>query len=627
MGLAEVLDVELDENGFIKTGSSPVETSRDGIFVCGFAENPKDIPESVAQASGAAAKVASLLHSERKTLTEEVELSPEKEVVGTEPRVGAFICHCGINIGGVVDVPMVTEYVKMLPNVVYTEENLYICSEEAQDCIKRAIKEQDLNRVVVAGCTPRTHETLFRNTCAEAGLNPYLFEFANIREHCSWVHMYEPELATEKAKDLIRMTIAKAKLLEPLKGIEIPVEPAALVIGGGVSGLTAAIDIAEQGFGVHLIEKEEELGGLVNQLYNQVDGVNPKEIVDDLIKRVELNDVTVHKNTKLKELSGFVGNFRATLDDKAELNVGAIIVAIGANELKSEEYGYGETENVITLLDLEKKLKDGFKPPDDITFLLCVGCRNEEHPYCSRYCCNAAIKNVLLLKELNPNASIKVMHRDIRTYGEYEKYYTKAIEQGVTFIRYEDYPRIEPEKDKIRIRVKDILSDLEIEEYSDLFVLVTPLVPQEDVEELSKMLKVPLNENGFFLEAHVKLRPVEFATDGIFLCGTCHSPKMMEESITQASGAASHASITLSKGFVAAEAITSSVDEEKCIGCGVCESVCPYGAIEVVENIAKVTEVKCKGCGCCGSSCIKRAITMRHFSDVQLMAQARASLA
>ena len=628
--LSKILGVEISENGFISAKTEkPVESTKEGIFVCGVAGGPMDIPESVAQASGAAAKVGEMLSLSRNTLTKKVKFPEEMDISKEEPRIGAFICHCGINIGGVVDVPAVTEYVSTLPNVVHTERNLYSCSEDAQDIIKKAISEHNLNRVVVASCTPRTHEPLFRNTCRDAGLNQYLFEMANIREHCSWIHMHEPERATEKAKEIVRGVIAKAALLEPLDELEVDVNPEAMVIGGGVSGLTASLDIANQGFKVHLIEKEDELGGLVKKLYRLNDGQDAKKVADEFIDKVESNEnITVHRSTILKDIRGFVGNFDAVISEKDEvkkINVGAIVTAIGANELKPDRYYYGENDNVITLLELEEKLSEGYEPPENISVFLCVGCRDENRPYCSRYCCNSAIKDILILKERNPGAKITVFHHDIRTYAEYERYYTEALEKGVTFVRYEKEPSVTSEDGKISISFLDTNSGAKIREDSDLLVLVTPLIPQEDVPTIAKMLKVPVNDNGFFLEAHVKLRPVDFANDGIFLCGTCHSPKTMSESISQASGAASRACTLLCKDKVKAEGSISRIKEDLCISCERCVSICPYEAIVMTPfNKARVIDVVCKGCGTCVGVCPAEAIDLGHYREKELIAQIKA---
>jgi heterodisulfide reductase subunit A len=559
--------------------------------------------------------------------------------VEEEMNIGVFVCHCGTNIGGFVDVPAVVEYAKTLPKVVCAEPNLYTCSSEGLESIKRGIEECHLNRVVVASCTPRTHEPLFRETCEEAGVNKYLFEFANIRDQCSWVHMKEKEKATEKAKDLVRMAVAKAALLEPQKEMTSEVIPSAAVIGGGIAGMTAALSLANRGFEVHLVEKESQLGGILLSLYKLFPtGEDSFESLMPKIDAVNKNEkIKIYTDAVVKEVKGYIGNYEIKIkkrEEEREIKVGTIIVATGATELIPHGfYRYDEYDNVITQMELEKMLKeknvDRFY--DSVVMIQCVGARGQYVTYCSKICCMVAIKNAIIIKETCPDADVYILHNDIQTYGaEYEEYYKKARDMGVFFVRYPAERRPEVSKsvdEELHVRVCHERLGIEMDIKADLVVLSTPLVQNPDAENLSRLLKVPLGQDKFFFEAHVKLRPVDFATDGIYLCGTAHGPEDIAGSVAQAYAAASHASIPLEKRFVQAEAITSVVDEERCIGCGVCESVCPYGAIEVVENIAKVTEVKCKGCGCCGSSCIKRAITMRHFSDVQLVAQARASLA
>lgn len=627
--LAEICGIKLNEYGYFKTSlEKPMETNVPGIYVCGAAGGPIDIPDSVAQSSGAAAKASCLLHSERNKLVCEAEYPPEIEI-GGEPKIGVFVCHCGINIGGIVNVPKVVEYAKTLPNVVYTNENLYTCSQETNEIIKNAIKEHNLNRVVVAACTPRTHEPLFQNTCAQAGLNPYLFDFANIRDQCSWVHMNEPEKATEKAKDLVRMAVSKARLLTPLKKSKVQVTQKALVIGGGVSGMTAALDIANQGLQVYLVEKEKELGGFLKDITKMHDGKKSSDLLGDLVKNISENEyIDVFTGSKVKNVEGYVGNFKADIisgedNGKTEIDFGACVIAIGGDELKPDGYGYKKNKNVFTQLEFEKVLEDGFDAKN-IVMIQCVGSRNEERPYCSRVCCTEAVKNALRIKKEKSDANVFILHRDMRTYGVLETMYKNAMDQGVIFIRYEkeDPPSFENGV----VSVIDSLLGKKIQIKPDILVLSTAMVSKENGKEIGGMFKVPLDRNGFFFEAHVKLRPIDFATDGVFLCGAAHFPKLIEECIAQASGAASRACRVLSRKDVKTEGIVSAVDEKKCVGCGVCEEVCPYGAISVKENIAEVTAVLCKGCGCCGSSCIRRAITMYHFSDEQLMSQARAAL-
>jgi heterodisulfide reductase subunit A len=558
-----------------------------------------------------------------------------------KPRIGVFVCHCGVNIGSVVNVPEVVECAKTLPNVSYAEENLYTCSSEGLSKIKEAIKEHQLNRIVVASCTPRTHEPLFRSACEEAGLNKYLFHMANIREQCSWVHAKEPRKATEKAKETVKMAVAKAALLEPQAEPEIDVQGSAVVIGGGVSGMTAAISLANQKFKVHLIEKEKELGGKLKELYKLHPNDKPSsEILDEYVQSVRSNpNIKVYTSSTLKHIEGFIGNFEASINHEGKeqkLNAGTIIVATGADVFKPRGmYCYGENKNVITQLELEKLMKENkLGKPKNVVMIQCVGAREEKEGgrnYCSRICCAVAVKNALQIKELFPEAEVSILYRDMQTYGrEFEEQYQKARGNFVQFIRYdfEDPPEVCTRPDGgLSVKVHDILVNGTLELDADLVVLSTPLVQWEGMKELSKLLKVPLGADGFFFEAHVKLRPVDFATDGIFVCGTAHSPKTIAESIAQAYAAASRAGIPMALGRVRTEAITAFVDEGLCTGCGTCVKLCPYNAIRKDEQgIARVNDVLCKGCGVCAASCPEKAINMRHFSDAQVLAEATAAL-
>ncbi len=554
-----------------------------------------------------------------------------------EPRVGVFICHCGINIGAYVKVPDLVEYVKELPNVVHAERNLFTCSEEGVSAIKNAIKEQNLNRVVVASCTPRTHEQLFRAACEEAGLNKYLFEFVNIRDQCSWVHMHEPEKGTEKARDLIRMGIAKVRFLEPLQEIEIEVAPSALVIGGGVVGIEAALNLAKQDFDVHLVEKEKELGGIlrsINKLF-QTHGEAAK-LVESLREQVKSHPrIHTHLSSKVKEITGFIGNFEVNVESKEgedKFKVGTVIVAIGAEPLEpTGQYGYGELSNVVTQLELEERMKKGESAGENIVMVNCVGARVPERTYCSRICCMTAIKNASLIKEANPKAKVWILHRDLMTYGvEFERYYRKAMELGIRFVRYslDRPPEVIGDGKVERIRVYHELWRKEIELPCDMLVLTTPLVPGEDSQNISKMLKVSMDEFGFLLEAHLKLRPVEFAMDGVYICGSARWPTDVTEGVAQAYAAASKAAGPLRLGYVKAEAINALVNEADCEGCGLCELLCPFQAIELQEKkgrtVAHVNEAVCKGCGTCCAACRSGAINMHHFTDQQIMAQVEA---
>jgi heterodisulfide reductase subunit A len=551
-----------------------------------------------------------------------------------EPRVGVFVCHCGRNIGAYVNVPEVVEYVKGLPNVVHAEHNLYTCSEEGISAIEKGIQEFGLNRVIVASCTPRTHEPLFRSACEAAGLNKYLFEFVNIRDQCSWVHMNEPEKATQKAKDLIRMGVAKARLLEPLEEIEIKVAPSALVIGGGVVGMSAALNLADQGFEVHLVEKEAQLGGRLLDVHRIFTAnVEASEVVEALSQKVNAQDrIEAHLSTKVKDVSGFIGNFDVTLDrggEETRVNVGTIIVATGAEVLKpTGQYGYGKFPNVVTQLELEERLKKGKLDGQNIVMINCVGARVPERTYCSRICCMTSIKNASLIRESNPKARVWILHRDIMTYGvDFEDYYRKAMEHGVRFIRYslQKPPEVVGKNKAERIKLYHELRQRELELPCDVLVLTTPLIAREDNEEISKMLKVSLDEFGFLLEAHLKLRPVEFAMDGIYVCGSARWPTDVSEGISQAYAAAAKAAGPLRLGYVKPEAITASVNQDICSGCGFCVEVCPFGAMQLVtkdgERVAQATVAQCKGCGTCGATCPSGAITMNHFRNEEIMAQ------
>jgi len=636
--LAEVLGIELNNYGFCETNHfSPLETSKPGIFVCGAFGAPKDIPESVAQASGAAAKAMGTIASERGKLVTLKEYPPERDVSQEEPRIGVFVCHCGINIGGVVNVPEVVEYAKTLPYVVYAESNLYTCSQDTQKLIREKIQQYNLNRVVVASCTPRTHEPLFRETVQEAGLNLYLFEMANIRDQCSWVHMHEPEKATEKARDLIRSVVAKARLLKPLKKPLINVTPVGLVIGGGVSGMTAALELAKQGFEVHLVEREKELGGHLRKLHYLLEGEDPKEKLNALIKEVTENDkIHVYLGAEVVDLSGFVGNFKSKIKQQngkeKEVEHGVVIVATGAVEYKPTEYLYGKDSRVMTQHELEEKIADGKFDAKNVVMIQCVGARDERRPNCARICCGQAIKNALKIKEVSPETEVYVLYKDVRSYGFKEDYYREAATRGVLFINYEDErkPQVLNESEKIKVTFWEPVIKEEVEIEPDLVVLSAATVPNPDNKRVAEMLKVPLTKDGFFLEAHMKLRPVDFATEGVFFCGMAHSPKYIDESIAQSCAAAARATTILARPMLEMEGIVANVNEDLCSGCRICEYLCPYGAIEMKEKdgkpIAHVIEALCKGCGVCGTACPTKAIIMGHFTTEEILAQVKAAL-
>jgi heterodisulfide reductase subunit A len=632
--LAGNLGIELDKYGFCKTQSfNPMETSRPGIFVCGMFSSPKDIPETVTQASAAASCAGQLLSSVRGTLVKRKEYLKELDVRGQPPRIGVFICHCGINIGGVVDVPSVVEYAKTLPNVVHACHNLYTCSSDTQERIKKDIQEHGLNRVVVASCSPRTHEPLFQETIKEAGLNRYLFEMANIRDQCSWVHVHDHKAATQKAKDLVRMVVAKARTLEPLERLSLNVTHRGLVIGGGLSGMTAALALADEGFEVYLVEKNKELGGQLHRIHYTLHNENVQNYLRTLMERVNSNNlIHVFLNANIESVSGYVGNFKTTLTlgsdvrAKKELDHGIIIVATGAEEYRPNEFLYIDDSRVLTQSELENSIAvKGQKRFGTVVMIQCVGSRCDERPYCSRMCCSEAVKNALRIKEIEPEANVYVLYRDMRTYGLMEKYYTKAREAGVIFIRYDEKKKPNVSKagsSTLQVSVLEPILWQEITIDADIVVLSAAVVPPKENEVLAKMLKVPINEDGFFLEAHAKLRPVDFATEGIFVCGMAHSPQSMEESICQAKAAASRACTVLTKDSIEAEGVTATVNANRCTACELCMHVCAYNAIEIEETktgrTAKVNTALCKGCGACAATCRSSAIDIKGFTDQQI---------
>lgn len=553
----------------------------------------------------------------------------------SEARVGVFVCHCGTNIGGVVDVESVAEYAKTLPKVVHAETNLYTCSEGGLASIKEKIDEYKLNRVVVAACTPRTHEPLFKNTCEDAGLNRYLFEFVNIREHCSWIHMKAKEDATDKAKQLIAMGVSKVQWLEPQEEYEGDVYKASAVIGGGIAGMTSALSLANQGYEVHLLERENELGGLLKGVHKLFPtNADADKIIGPIADKVKAHkNIKLHMPAELKDVKGFIGDFDITIGENGadnEVKVGTIIVATGAQELKPDGmYDYGKMENVVTQLELEGRLKadkkwvDGLK---GVTMINCVGCRIPERTYCSRFCCITAIKNAWILKEANPKTKVIVMHRDLMAYGvEFEEYYRKAMEAGVLFLRYnlDNPPEIIGKNKPEKIKLYDELTNSHLELPCDMVVLTTPLVSARDNETVAKMLKVPLGDGMFFLEAHLKLRPVEFATDGVYIAGSARWPVDITESISQGYAAAAKAAIPMSSGKIKVEAITSFVNIDECVACGTCVLACPFNAISVIDTNdkmhAQVNEAMCKGCGTCVATCPSGAIQQKGCTDQQIL--------
>lgn len=635
--LARALGVNMNAFGFIWTEPlRPLATSRAGLFAAGAATGPKDIPETVIQASAAACEAACLLAPARNTLVTAKTYPPERNIAGEPVRVGVFICHCGINIAGIVDVPAVKDYAATLPGVAYADHNLYTCSQDTQKLIKQRIEEHRLNRVVVASCSPRTHEALFQETMKESGLNPHLFVMANIRDQCSWVHQRDPQGATEKARGLVRMAVAMARLAAPLKSVALPVTPTALVIGGGLSGMTAALAIADQGFNVCLVEKDKELGGNLRKLQKTLDGQDLQALLSATIKRVKNHPrIQTHVGAALRDIKGFVGNYESTLSDGAVFKHGAIVVATGALEYQPKEYGYGQHKNIMTQLELSRRLEEGLKnEPSSVVMIQCVGSREDPRQYCSRVCCSKAVQNAIRLKALYPQADVHVLYRDMRTYGLREPYYAQARDQGVLFTRFDLSARPEVtwngKGGAPTVSVKDPILGEKMTLKPDLLVLSTGMIADIEANDaLAKQLKVPLNQDGFFLEAHVKLRPVEFATDGIYVAGLAHAPKSTDESMAQALAAASRACVLLSRRELEAHGTIGDVDVERCVACGLCENICAFGAITLeVERIgrsdrllAKINPALCKGCGACSASCRCGAITLRGFTDEQIMAE------
>ena len=631
--LSEILGVKLNEYGFCDTTVfNPLETSRPGILVSGAFSAPKDIPTTVAESSGASAKAGAYIVDENFEPCAPKQFPPEKDVEGQEPRVGVWVCECGINIGATVDVPSVAKYAGTLPGVVYATSTMYACAQDTLKAIATAIKEHDLNRVVVASCTPRTHEPLFRNACREGGLNPYLFNMANIRDQCSWIHMHEPEAATKKAKDLVRMAIAKARLLEPLEGAKIPVTNAAAVIGGGITGMTTALDIANQGFPVYLVERAAQLGGNALNFNHSENGVSTKDFVAGLVKKVEDNkNITVLLNSNVKDIPGFVGNFKLQLEDGQEFPVGAVILAVGASAYKPTEFNYGKDPKVHTSLEAEKDIAEGTFKGKNVAFIQCVGSRNDKVAYCSRVCCTSALRNAIRIKMADPTANVTIFHKDIRTYGFREEMYRKASEVGVRFLRYRDTDPL-PTYDGETVTAFDTTLGMDLSVPVDYVVLSNGITPdREEKEVLAKMLKVPISKDGFYFEAHQKLRPVDFATEGVFVAGAAHWPKHMDECIAQGSGAASRALTIISKPFLVSEGIVASVNENYCDGCGVCEGCCEFKAITIIEKedgrkISNVNAGLCKGCGCCVAACPSGAMEQKGFKNCQIQAEIDACL-
>ena len=638
--LARRMGIELTEGGFCKTDSfDPVATNVDGVYVCGALQGPKDIPQSVIEAGAASLSAGVALAESRHTLTQSVEMPPEIDISGERPRVGVFVCQCGINIGGVVDVPAVRDYAATLPYVEYVADNLYTCSQDTQDAITQVIKDERLNRIIVAACTPRTHDPLFQETLINAGLNKYLFEMVNIRNHCSWVHKNVGDKATDKAKDLVRMAVAKVVQFEPLKEARLTIDQSAMVIGGGLSGMTAAKALADQGYPVHLIEKEPVLGGQAVHLHRTAKGEDIQQELRKMIEEIRSHqNITLHLGVSIKEVMGFVGNFDTVVTDRKEektLHHGVTIVATGATEYQPREYLYGTDPRVMTGLEMDRMFVANDPAIENIqtaVFIQCVGSREPSRPYCSRICCTHSVQSALHLKEKNPDARIFILYRDMRTYGERESLYQKAREKGIIFIRYDlDHkPEVTAGKSGLEITVIDPILQTPVTIEADLLTLAAAIVPHKD-EKLAQFFKVPMDNEGFFAEAHVKLAPSDFAVDGVYLCGLAHYPKPIDESIAQAKAAASSATRLLAQKAVNTIGTVAYVRHADCSRCGVCISVCPFGAPSFLtegpnKGKADINPVLCKGCGSCVSSCRSGALHLNGFEDAQIMAMVKTAI-
>jgi len=648
--LAEIIGLEVDENGFFKQESlleNPVESSKDGVYLAGCIQGPKDIPDSVSMASGAAAKAVAPIKDRQRHIGKE--FPPEKDISKEEPRIGVFVCHCGKNIAGYLDVERVTEEVKKHPNVIHAEHVMFACSEDSGKKIKDLIKEKNLNRIIVAACSPRTHGGLFQDTLLEVGLNKYLFEMANIRNHCSWVHSDDWEKATKKAIDLVNASVAKVSLLEPLSEEEFSILPSVLVIGGGISGMKAALALADMNVKSYLIEREKELGGRLKHLNTMFPSdKKAQDIIGPLMKKVMTNKlIAVMTGAELVGIEGFIGNYKGIIKQrgkKKQLDIGTIIVATGFREIDLKgEYQHKINENILSQTELEEKIKKGtLKKPKNVVIINCAGAMDEQRPYCCRIGCGVAIKNAKVISEQYPGSKIYLLYRDMRVFGkEEEEYYSNVIKNHhVTVIRYpgEKKPEVildkkDPKKGSMKIKVYDDILEEELTLPADLVVLTVNTEGEVLTESLKNMLKIPADSAGFFLEAHAKIRPLDFATDGIYLCGAAHYPKNLVDSIAQAEGAASRAAIPIMQEKMKGEGQVAEVNEELCSGCRTCEQLCAYSAIEIKprqndpeHSVATVNKALCKGCGSCAGACPSGAIEQKGFRSKQIQVMLEALL-
>jgi heterodisulfide reductase subunit A len=649
LDLAETTGIQLTADKFAATSDfAPVQTSQAGIFTCGAFAGPKDIPQSVVEGSPPAAAVAAQLSPARHELTSEATFPEEKDISAEDPRIGVFVCHCGSNIAGVVDVEAVEDYAATLPNVVYVERNLFSCSQDTQEQITKRIQEQNLNRIVIAACTPRTHEPLFRETLKAAGLNEYLVEMANIRNHNSWVHSKDPSHATAKAKDLVRMAAAKVTYGASLQPIAVPITRTALVVGGGVAGMTAALNLAEQGFEVNLVERTETLGGNALYLKHTWSGEHIPTRVAKLVDKVVWNDkITIHKGSEVTAVDGFVGNFRSTITSTSGISTviehGVGIIATGGNIYSPTEYGYNEIKRVVTSIEFDKlhELKEKhIKSSKNFVYIQCVGSRESGHMYCSKVCCTHSVQSAIGLKKEDPSRNVYILYRDMRTYAQREALYRQARKMGVIFINYELHgkPLVTEDGNHVNVEVWDHVLHRPLKIKADMVILASAIRPKADAADLAKLYKIPVDGDGFFQEAHAKLRPVDFSTDGMFVAGIAHYPKPIEESVAQALAASARAATLLSKSQVSLDAVKATVDPDYCDGCALCVDVCPYNAITLTtieagaeggegKRIISVNKAQCKGCGLCQGTCPKRGVYIAGFTMKQISSQIQAALA
>jgi heterodisulfide reductase subunit A-like polyferredoxin len=638
VALAKRLKIDLNRYNFIDTDPfTPVATSRPGVYTCGILQGPKDIPLSVTEASAAAGAAGADVAAARGSHTKRLVIPDEIDVSAEEARIGVFVCNCGINIGGVVDVPAVREYAACLPNVVFSDENLFTCSQDTQEMIKEKIREEKLNRVVVASCSPKTHAHMFMETLEACGLNKYLFEMANIRNQDSWVHANNPDIATEKAKDLVRAAVARAATLTPLHGKVIPINKKALIIGGGIAGMNVALDLARQGFESTIIEKVSEPGGMARKLHHTIEGADIRVYLERLIEAVDDEDkIELLTDTRVIGFEGFQGNFITEVaigseDQTRSIGHGVIIIATGGGEYRPKEYLYGEDDRIVTQMELSDRLVEkGAADLSSVVMIQCVGSRNAENENCSRLCCQMAVKNALTINRRNPETQIYILYRDMRTYGLLEDYYKEAREKGIIFIRFNQQapPEVKTSSDGLKVFAKDHILQRNLAISADLVILSAGVVA-EDTEELSRIMKLNRNPEGFFIEAHVKLRPVDMPGEGIFLCGTAHGPKLISESIVQAQAAASRATTFLAKSEIKLSAITAKLDTDYCIKCLTCVRSCPFEVptFNSDEGFIEIDEALCHGCGICAGVCPREAIGLSFYEDEQIMCKIEALLA